>query len=339
MAKILITGASGFIGGHLARAALDRGHEVTCLVRRSSSVERLRQLDAKLAYGELCDRESLAAAVRGQDAVLQLAGCLYALRRADFYRVNGNGLRNLAWACAQQTTPPVLVLISSMAAMGPARDGKPRRETDPPAPVSHYGQSKLAGEQAAREFADRVPISIVRPPVVFGEGDLATLEIFKRVAWLGVHFVPSWRNHRVSLIHADDLATVLLLAAERGGRVAPRPADLAAAAKGCYFAACDEHPTYAEWGLMIGAALGRRRTRIVHAGPLAVSIIAGAGSATGWISRRPRYFNWDKAREARAGSWHCSTEAAAVELGFAPAASLRQRIEQTVRWYLENGWL
>jgi nucleoside-diphosphate-sugar epimerase len=339
MSRILITGASGFIGVHLAATLAERGREVTCLVRPTSQTDRLRALGVRLAEGDISDRTSLAAAIESQEIVFQLAGCLRAFGVEPLYRVNEEGVRNVAWVCAAQPTPPVLVSVSSLAAVGPSTDQRPRIESDPPAAVSHYGRSKWAGERAVREWADRVPTTIVRPPIVFGQADPATCELFRPVAHLGLHIVPTWRDHRVSLIHVADLVNLLILAAERGKRLVRTAADDQAAAVGCYFAACEQDVSYAQLGRMIGTALGRRRTRVLRSGPAVVWAVAATSTAWARIRRRAAYFNLDKAREARAGSWTCSPAAAVGELGFAVAAPLPQRLQETALWYREHGWL
>ena len=223
--------------------------------------------------------------------------------------------------------------------MGPSSPGQPRREGDPPKPVSHYGRSKLAGENAAREFADRVPTTIVRPPVVFGEGDPATCELYRPIARWGIHVVPTWQENWTSLVHADDMVSLLLLAAKRGKRLPGLSQRSSTPGEGCYFAACERDVTFTEWGRMIGDALGRRRTRVLHAGPVIRWTVAGTATALSRLHGRPWYFNIDKAREAGAGSWTCSAKAAVHDLGFKVAASLSDRIDQTVRWYRENEWL
>ena len=337
MSKIVITGASGFIGFHLAKALAQEGHEVTCLVRATTRADCLRALGVRLAEGDITDRASLAAAIRDHEIVFQLAGCLRALRTEQLYQVNEDGVRNVAWACASQPTPPVLVSVSSLAAVGPATD-RPRIESDPPAAVSHYGKSKWAGEQAVRQWADRVPTTIVRPPIVFGQGDAATCQLFRPIARFGIHVIPRWRDYRVSLIHADDLVNLLILAARQGKRLRRDAADDRAAAEGCYFAACEQDVTYLQLGRMIGAALGRR-TWTVRSGPIVVWALAAASAGWGWIHHRPAYFNMDKAREARAGSWTCSAAAAVRELGFAVAAPLTARLHETAIWYREQHWL
>ncbi len=339
MAKVLVTGASGFIGSHLAETLAARGEEVTCLVRNGSALDRLRPLGVALVYGDVTDRESLPAAVAQQQIVYHLAGYTRALRRAELFRVNEQGVRNVARTCAEQDTPPVLVTVSSLAAAGPAPDGRLRTETDPPVQVSGYGRSKRAGERAAEEFANQVPITIVRPSIVLGEADRSGLELFRTIARFGVHPVPGLGQSRYSLIHADDLAELLILAARRGTRLQPRDANGCSSSRGYYFAAGEVHPTYADLGRMVATALGRSRVLILPTPPRAVWGVAAAAEAFSRIRRQPGFLNFDKAREVRAGSWLCSSRAAGEELGFSISAALADRLRRTAQWYREAGWL
>ena len=339
MARVLITGGSGFIGFHLTRALLEQGHEITCLVRQSSKLDRLAGLPIRLAVGDVTDADSLRRVVPGHDAVYHLAGLTKAIHVQQLYQINRDGVANVARACAAQTTPPVVLVVSSLAAMGPSTPRRPRLESDPPTPVSHYGRSKLAGEQAARQWAKDVPITILRPPIVFGEADAATYDLFLPIARCGVHVVPTWRTHWFSLIHADDLLQSMILAAQRGKRICPESADGPTAAQGCYFVRAERDMTFADLGRKIGEALGRRRTVVVRVGPILVWSLAGVATVFSQIRGHAWYFSFDKAREARAGSWTCSNEAATRELGFAVAASLEERLRQTAHWFREQGWL
>jgi nucleoside-diphosphate-sugar epimerase len=296
-------------------------------------------LGVRLAYGDVTDRNSLYDALADQAAAYHVAGRTRTLSVADLYRVNEQGVRNMAEACASLTQPPVLVIVSSLAAVGPAPEGRPRTETDPPAPVSHYGRSKRAGELAARKAAARLPITIVRPPIIFGPNDRASLEWFKGIKRFGVHLVPGWKQRTYSMIYAADLANLLILAAERGRRIVPTEADPAMAAQGCYFADCGEYPTYAEMGRKIARALGRRRVLVWHMTMPVVWTATAIVEMIGRIRRRAHYVSFDKIREASAGNWICSGRKAAEELGFAVTASLDERLRQTARWYCQQGWL
>ncbi|MEN0110196.1 MAG: NAD-dependent epimerase/dehydratase family protein, partial [Planctomycetota bacterium] len=185
MARTLVTGATGFIGVRLVERLVARGDRVACLVRPTSDTGGLEPLGVERAVGSLGDAESLVRAVggsfggEGAEVVLHVAGLTHAWRAEDFHRVNAEGTATLCRAAAGASSPPTVVLLSSLAAAGPSPDGAPHTEATKPAPISHYGRSKLAGERAARRFADRLPLSIVRPPVVFGPGDRDGLLLFK----------------------------------------------------------------------------------------------------------------------------------------------------------------
>lgn len=334
--RVLITGASGFIGGHLARVLAERGDDVTCLVRKTSRTEHLESLPVTMAFGDITDAESLREPLRDKQVVYHVAGCVHALNKRQFFEINERGTGNVAGACARQSDPPVLVVVSSLAAAGPAPDTRPLREDHTPAPVSYYGRSKLASERAAAKYADRVPITIVRPACVFGEGDRDCLEMFRPIDRFHVHFSP--RRMRVSMIHVADLIDLLILAANRGRRIEVPRSAAPASPQGCYFAACDEYPTYAELGRMMARALGRR-VLILPIGRPAFWTGAVFNELVGKITGRPLAFNIDKAREVTARRWLCSPQTAIDELGFSLGASLAERLDQTVRWYRAEGWL
>ncbi len=345
MAQVLVTGANGFIGSKLTQRLVANGDEVTCLVRNVGKGIALEQMGARLALGDVRNAQALRSAVAGHEIIYHLAGVVTAFRRQDMTETNVTAFRSLVAACANRDTPPTLVYVSSLAAAGPSSIDRPRIESDPPAPVSVYGRSKRAAESIAEEYADRVPITVVRPPIVYGEGDQNMRNLFRSVFRLGIHMALGVAYSRYSLIHVSDLVDALVLCAERGARLAPAGQGTASpddgegriAPSGYYFAAGDEQPTFAELGPLIGAALGRARVRICRSSnTIMLWPIAAAAELAARLRGQPYIFNFDKAREAQAGSWTCSSQAIRAQCGFAPHASLVERLRQTANWYVQE---
>jgi dihydroflavonol-4-reductase len=340
--RVLVTGASGFIGGRLVRRLIERHCRVSCLVRANSRIDELRSAGAQLVTGDVTDRGSVerALAQSQPSTVFHLAGLVKAQRWGpggnDFMRVNAGGVENVAAACADRAGPPVLVVVSSLAAAGPCVADQLRVESDIPAPVSNYGRSKLAGEQAVARYAGAVPISIVRPPIVFGPGDRGVLEMFRPIARWGLHLLPGLGDdRRFSLIHVDDLVGGLLLAAERGERLGEHGPP----GQGIYFIAGEDHPTYAQLGQAIAKALGQKPPIVMRLpGPL-LRLVGIGGDLMARVRRQPGWISSNKISEALAGSWTCSSAKARTHLGWSPGTALVDRLHETAQWYRQAGWL
>ena len=150
--------------------------------------------------------------------------------------------------------------------------------------------------------------------------------------------MPGFKTQRFSVIHADDLAHLLILAAQRGRRLPPLGQDGDSAGQGYYFAACEQDPTYADLGRLVAESAGRRVLVIPTVMPV-VRLVAAGCEAISRVSRQPMPVNRDKVREIVAGSWVCSAQKAKNDLGFEVGAPLIERLRQTVQWYREEGWL
>lgn len=336
MAQVLVTGATGFIGRQLVPTLLAEGHSVRALVRDAERARSLLPARTELAPGDVLDETSLERAIDGVDEVYHLASLLKMPWHPDFGTVNAEGTRRLAAACALAKAPPRLVVVSSLAAAGPSPEAQPRDETQPPAPVSRYGRVKLDAEQAALGYADRVPMTIVRPPMVFGPHDRSALNLY-RSAQRGIHVVPTWAQNRMSMIHVEDLAEALVLVGARGER-AERSGAESPIGRGVYYVAHEERPLYAEFGGLIAASMQWPAPRVVRL-PFPVTWLAALGSELlARLRDRPTLLNLDKATEAKAGSWICRADKLREQLGFEPAP-VRARMASTGAWYTEKGWL
>lgn len=326
--RVLVTGATGFIGGVLAGQLAARGDRVRALVRAASHTDELARLGVEFAPGDVADPDSLRRAVEGCEGVVHLAGAVKALSGAELFRANAGGTRNVAEACARAGCR--LLYVSSLAAAGPALGGRPLREEDPPAPVSRYGESKLAGEAAVRAVAGRMPASIARPPVVYGPGDKELMPQLLRMARLGLVFRSGFGEKRFSLVHVEDLCRGLLAVLDRGTRVA------AEGEAGVYFLDDGKDRSWDEIALAACAAAGRR-ARVVPL-PEAVSALVAAGAMlAAALTRTPNILSFDKLREMRHATWTCTSERARRELGYAPRFGLEDGMADAVAWFRARG--
>src|SRR5690242_2618332 len=240
--KVLVTGATGFVGSHLVEALRRRGDQVTALARSAGKAAALAPLGVEVVPGDLDDRPALERAMHGRDVVYHVAGIVAARSEADFMATNRDGTRNVV-AAARSAPVSRLVLVSSMAAAGPTIKGRPLLGDEAPRPVTAYGRSKLAAEQAVT--ASGLGWTIVRPPVVYGPRDQEVLKVF-RLARLGIAPVLGDGSQELSAVYGPDLAEALIAAATS-----------ASAAGRTYYACHPEVFTGTQMARAVGRAMGR----------------------------------------------------------------------------------
>jgi nucleoside-diphosphate-sugar epimerase len=323
--RALITGATGFVGGHLARRLTEAGWELGALVRPTSDTRALEELGVTLWRGDLGDRDVLRRASGEVEVVFHLAAVTAARDDEGYRRANVEGTRTLVEAFAEADPQPRrLVYLSSYAACGPAHPDRPRRMDEPPAPLTAYGRTKLAGEEVVRSLDERgAEVVVVRAPAVYGPGDRALLPYFRLIRW-GVAPVPNGGESRLHLIYVGDLARALEGAADAG--------------QGVYAAAS---PGVHRWSDVVGtiaSVMDRRPFRISLPAPL-VRTAAGITQAAGSLAGRAVPFNREKAEEMLASAWICDLSGSEAILPPEQATPLREGISRTVRWYTRRGWL
>lgn len=325
MPRVYLTGGSGFVGAHVARALAARGWRIRALSRRAPGAPSpFRDLPVEVTPGDLSGSSNLEAGISECDAVVHVAGLVKGRNLEEYREVNLRGTERLLAAARRAVPDALFLLVSTQAAAGPAIDGRPVRETDPARPISWYGISKREGELAvAREW--RGPWIVLRPAVVYGPGDRGLLVLFR---WAARGLVP---------VPAAS-SRIQLVSAERAAEAIARAASARALAGRTGFVSDAAPVAIGELASRL-ASLAPRPARLLRV-PRAVVRAAGAlETIRERVTGRSRPFNADKARELLAGDWLCDPEPMASDLGLPPPTPLEDGLRRTWDWYVREGWL
>jgi nucleoside-diphosphate-sugar epimerase len=327
MPEALVTGANGFVGSHVCEALITAGYSVRALVRKSSDLTNLQGVPVQLAYGDLSDPQSLVAVVEGIDTVINNAGLTKTNNPRDFHTVNALGTENILRATAEHN--PGLkrfVQISSTAACGPSATNAPIDELHPPAPLTHYGRSKLDGERAVLSYSEKLPVVILRPSAIYGPRDKEMLLFFKCVK-MGIKPAFGYSQNHINFTYVKDLAKAIVPVIESeilSGSI--------------YFVVENRSYCYSEAGDIIAGLLNRKAHNLY----VPENVVALAGRVSEKIAKlrhKPSIFTREKALEISRKYWLFDPSKAERELGFVAATDFAAGAAETVAWYKEKGWL
>lgn len=335
--KAIVTGANGFIGSHLCKYLLEQGVNVHALVRKTSDLSLLNDLipdlkDITLEYGDITSIDSLKDAFADKDVVFNIAGVIKGLKQEIYDRVNVDGYKNVC-DCLLDVNPNVqrVIIFSSQAAAGPSKPGQIMTEEDKPVPLGRdmYGLSKFRMEQAIKPYMDKLPISIVRPPSVFGPGDIVTFDLFN-AAKVGLKAVIGKRSMPYSIVDVTDLCEGIYLMAIKPEAV------------GNVFYFTTGEPT--DWNALpdlIGKiCFGKKRPlRTLLLTPKSALFVASFLEFLAKFTRKTPFLNKSKMIEGSAAGWAVSSDKAKNLLGWQPHHTIESSMQEAATWYKEHGWL
>jgi len=324
--KVLVTGASGFIGSHLVKALSVLDIEAICPVRSERSAGIVAALGGRPVAGDLSRSGPWSAALGKVDTVFHVAGLVRALRIEDYHRHNVQAMAVLLEA--MNNNPPLgqrLIVLSSLAAAGPSDKPPGRTEVDEPEPVSEYGRSKLAAEHLAMSESDRRFTAIVRAPAVYGPRDLAFLPLF-RCLKAGIAPVFRGRDFTLSLVYVKDLVHVLIKIVCDSDK--PGILHLSDGVPHTWCGLC--------------ATVAKTMNKRIHLLPIPMKMVRLVCLMNGFLDRfrtHASFLNPDKWGEINAAGWLCGSTHTPRDSGLPPPIPLDRGILETLDWYREHKWL
>ncbi|MBU1565896.1 MAG: NAD(P)-dependent oxidoreductase [Proteobacteria bacterium] len=325
--KILVTGATGFVGGNLVTALLGQGHKVFCLARLEKKAEHLLAAGGEIVVDDLLSPVFIGKYIEDCDVVFHVAGVIKGASREDYFHGNYLATKNLVRIIEQHgPSHQKLIYVSSQAASGPSIRSDFSESSPDALPVSTYGESKHAAEKEILSMSERRSVVILRPSIVYGPGDRALLSLFK-AAQRGIIPRPGLRDMPVNFIFVQDLIRALLLAAEK-----PE------AKNKIFFINDGMKYSWSIWNKALADCLNKNAISI----PIAKAFLYASCQIGGIITQFTgisSFLNPDKWHEMKQTGWLCSNARIVKELGFFPCWSLTQGIKETAKWYIEAGWL
>ncbi len=330
--KILITGASGFIGSFIVEEALRRGMDTWAAMRRSSKKDFLTDPRINFIELDLASEDKLVEQLRGHefDYVVHAAGVTKCLNREDFFRINTEGTKHLVNALLRLQMPlKRFVYISSLSIFGAIREQQPYeeiRETDTPQPNTDYGRSKLEAERWLDAINGDFPFVILRPTGVYGPRERDYFLMAKSIKQHS-DFAVGYQRQDITFVYVQDVVQAVFLACERGktGRK--------------YFLSDGQVYQSTTFSDLIRRELGNPWWIRVTAPIWVLRVVTFFGDKIGHLTGKISALNNDKYHILRQRNWRCDIEPARRELGYEPKYTLKEGVPITIKWYKDNGWL
>lgn len=326
--KIFVTGASGYIGGHLCSRLISEGHIVYGLSRKNANfaASAFYQINGRLSVSD--SNQWIEKLPLDLDAVIHLAGLTVSFNPEKFYESNAKTTEILINDLKKKYERLKFIFISSTAAAGPSLKNTPNSENDVPAPVSHYGKSKLLAEQLLSQNAsEKWTRIILRPPPVIGPGDKAFDDIFRLADRFGIFLVPgpNWRQVKSSFVSIHDLTGVICKCLKYDSP------DVS-----IFFAAHPDPFTMSDFINAVKSASGKRKLFIIPwplvLGKLFARLSRIFARAAGFKSSVAP----DKVDEVKCLYWVCSSEKSQKLLNFIYKWDFHDSIEDAFRAYKES---
>ena len=325
---VLLTGGSGFLGSHIAEQLCQDGCRVRAIVRMTSDTSFLETLNnIEIIRLSMADTHGVREAVEGVDAIIHSAAVLKATHEETFKKVNVDYTINLLDAVSQTGTKlKRFVHISSLAAVGSSGTGEIIRNDDPATPLTRYGKSKLASEQAAKSKSDHIPITILRPVSLYGPRDRATLTMFNCVKHRFLPYLSS-PHTRIMLLYGPDFARACIQAIH---------ANVPSGAS--YLVDDGQVHTWEELLSTIESIMGKKAwVRFTIPRPLIVAV-ATVLDMYSKLAKRAFMLSRDKLQEL-CEEFVTDGEDACTNLKWRPKTHIREGLLHTLDWYRKNGWL
>ena len=331
--KILITGASGFIGSFIVEEALNRGFETWAAVRKSSSRAFLKDERIHFIELNLSSEEQLKQQLKDIqfDYVVHAAGVTKCLHKEDFFRINTEGTKNLVRALMDLQMPlKRFVYISSLSIMGAIREEQPYqeiRERDQAQPNTAYGKSKLEAEQWLNSLNEKLfPFIILRPTGVYGPRERDYFMMAKSIQ-SHIDFAVGFKQQDITFVYVTDVVQAVFLALEKGetGR--------------CYFLSDGEVYQSSTFSDLIRKELGNPWWIRITAPLWLLRIITFCGEYMGHLTGKVTALNNDKYNIMKQRNWRCDISPARQELGYEPQVKLEEGVHKSIVWYKKNKWL